>query len=377
MEDLLTREVKEPREVLLDRGLKPPMYTLELEKSIRPMDSTDIWKFGPWDQEEQITLAPMSKHNIDILSNKNRFQRDYRVDYNFEGTRVTITYYNNGPKFYATLPYLPSQRVLEVDMIPGTQQAVMIRRAQFGLMTDVFKFNVSTIKDKHEELQKLCNLQITPNFIKNVVFDKSNQWMCIQAPLGSDCKEHGVSILSLAKGTEFQPIFVNDCWAEWAASMKIDHFMQFCNIGEKCYAMFRFFGTLNTAILANHIYNKPMFSFFELSQTKKKMKELIRIFPDNLQRKIFKTSLWVIRPYKVRFPTILKMQINMMSYFRRFISTKRQGLPDEIINKIQNYLVEMEWKENNCRDEYQKFRTIYDSDTDAPRFRPKKLMSIL
>jgi hypothetical protein len=63
-----------------------------------------------------------------------------------------------------------------------------------------------------------------------------------------------------------------------------------------------------------------------------------------------------------------------MSYFRRFISTKRQGLSDEIINKIQNYLVEMEWKENNCRDEYQKFRTMYDSDTDAPRFGLKKLM---
>jgi hypothetical protein len=375
MEDLLTRKVP-PREVLVERGLKPPMYTLELENSIRPMDSTDIWKFGPWDQEEQITLAPMSKHNIDILSNKNRFQRDYRVDYDFEGTRVDVIYYN-GLKLYANLPFMEKQPVLKVYMIPGTEQAVMIRKSRFGLMTDVFKFNVSTNKLKHEELQKLCNFPISPKFIKNVSFDKSNQWMCIQAPLGSDYKQHGLMILSLAKGTEFLPIFVNDCWAEWASSMKIDHFMQFCNIGDKCYAMFRFFGTLNTAILANHIYNKPMFSFFELSQTKKKMKELIRIFPDNLHRKIFKNSKWVIRPYKVRFPTILQMQINMMSYFRRFISTERQGLPDEIINKIQNYLVEMEWKENNCKVEYQKFRTIYDSDTDAPRFRPKKLMSIL
>jgi hypothetical protein len=376
MEDLLTREVKEPREVLLDRGLNPPMYTLELKNSIEPMDSTDIWSFGLQHERQQITLSPMSEHNIERLSNKDRFADDYSVNVNFEGTRVSVSY-SNGLKLYAKLPFLESERVLEVHMIPGTEQAVMIRRSPFGMMTRVYRFNMSTNQEKHEEVERICNLEITPNFIKNVCFDKSNQWMCMQAPIGDDCMEHGLTILSLAKETQFEPIFVNDCWAEWAHGMKLDHFMQFCNIGEKCYVMFRFYGTLNTAINTFYLHNKPIFSFFELSHTETKMKELIRIFPDDLHRQIFKNSKWVIRPYKVRFPTILQMQINMMSYFRRFISTERQGLPDEIINKIQNYLVEMEWKGSNCKVEYEKLPSNDDSNTDAPRFRPKKSMSIL
>lgn len=136
-------------------------------------------------------------------------------------------------------------------------------------------------------MQIICDLELDPRIIKNIVFDETNKWMCMQAPIGNNHVEYGVVLMSLVKETQFKPIFINDCWVEWAAGMNIDNYIQFCNIKDKCYVMLRFFGSIHADGKYVH-HNRPMFSFFELSQTRTQMKELLRFSPEDLYRQIFK-----------------------------------------------------------------------------------------
>jgi hypothetical protein len=79
----------------------------------------------------------------------------------------------------------------------------------------------------------------------------------------------------------------------------------------------------------------------------------------------------------MRFPTLRVKQIKMVSYFRRFVSKERQGIPKEIIDKIQNYIVEIEWKENSCTSKYEKSLCKPFHDEASPHFSLKKVTPVL
>lgn len=315
-----------------------------------------------------ISLACMTDTEIDEFSDRRKYCGYVGFRHHEKSNRWMVrSSTNEKQKLYATFPFIPCKDVIprrshrsdivRVQLIPGTQEAIVIHKLPVAVPYRdekrrllIHKFALSTDKSFQPPMQLICDIEFGCSTGIDVTFDTKNKWMVVREP------DYGIHefllVVSMEKDTRFKPVVVNDSVAWVTTGLRTNNYAQFCNVKDKCFVMFRFFGRIRTS--AGIDDNKAVFSLFELSQCDTKMKELIRISPDKLTRPVHRKSEWLLRPYTPRMPAWLVKLIKTTSYLRYFF-------PKEIVFKIQKTLIDMEWVQNVHLDTYRK--TYSDTTT--------------